>query len=311
MEPNGKTALVILAAGIGSRYGGGIKQLAEVGPSGEIIVDYSIHDAKEAGFDEVIFIIRRDLEADFRRIIGDRISRFIPVKYAFQELDDLPDGFRLPEGRTKPWGTSQALLAARDVIDCPFAVINADDYYGKSAFKTVHDYLVSTPPTTKNGRKNLAMVAFILKNTLSDNGGVTRGICKLSPEGLLVGIDETKNIIRTAEGAAVIKDDALAALDGESLVSMNLWGAYPNFLEVLEAGFPAFLESMEDPLKAEYLLPACVDAMLKNGTAEVTVLMSRDIWFGVTYQEDRQSVRDEFAKLVADGVYTSPLLEEA
>ena len=302
-----KTALVVLAAGIGSRYGGGIKQLEAVGPGGELIIDYSIHDAIEAGFDKVVFIIRKDLEEDFRRIIGDRIAKKTEVVYAFQEIDSLPEGYACPKERTKPWGTSQALMCAKDAIAEPFAVINADDYYGKSAFRTIHEYLVSNTPKTEDGRENMAMVSFILGNTLSDNGGVTRGICRQDADGDLIGIDETKNIIRTKDGAGVEKDGKVAAVPLDSLVSMNFWGFYPSFLKTLEDGFPAFYESAGDLLKAEYLLPTSVDSLIKNGSAAVKVLTSEDRWFGVTYHEDKQSVRDAFAELIRQGVYESPL----
>ncbi len=302
-----KTALVVLAAGIGSRYGGGIKQLEAVGPNGELIIDYSIHDAIEAGFDKVVFIIRKDLDEDFRRIIGDRIAQKTEVVYAYQEINSLPEGYVCPEGRTKPWGTSQALMCAKEAITEPFAVINADDYYGKSAFRTIHEYLISHSDKNDSGREDIAMVSFILKNTLSDNGGVTRGVCLLDEENNLIGIDETKNIVRTEEGAGVLKDGTVTPLDVNNLVSMNFWGFYPSFVQKLEERFPAFLENSEDMAKAEYLLPTSVDAMIKDGTAEVKVLTSDDCWFGVTYQEDKQAVKEAFADLIAKGVYASPL----
>ena len=302
-----KTSLVILAAGIGSRFGGGIKQLEPVGPNGEIIMDYSIADAVSAGFDKVVFIIRHDLEEDFRRIIGERIEKKVEVSYAFQELTALPEGYSLPEGRTKPWGTSQALLCAKDVIKEPFAVINADDYYGRDAYAIIHQYLTGAEPVGPLGKLNMAMVSFILKNTLSDNGGVTRGICICDEEGNLVGIDETKNIVKRPDGAAVMRGESLIPLDGNGKVSMNFWGFFPAFLEALERGFPAFLDKLSDPLKDEYLLPVCVDAMLRNGLADVKVLTSSDRWFGVTYQEDKQTVKDAFAALIEQGIYSSPL----
>ena len=303
-----KTALVILAAGIGSRFGGGIKQLAPVGPSGEIIMDYSIHDAIEAGFDKVVFIIRRDIEEDFRRIIGDRIEKLIPVEYAFQDINDLPEGFSVPEGRTKPWGTGQAVLAARDVIKEPFVVINADDYYGKNGFVAMHDALVNA---SENGdEEEIYLAGFILKNTLSDNGGVTRGICSQDEDGNLTGINETKNIIRTdsGSGAAAMTDEGLVDVDADSLVSMNMWGLMPSFVDKLRSGFPKFLsEIKEGDIKAEYLLPIIIDGMLQEGQAHVHVLRTEDKWFGVTYREDKDSVRDAFAELVKNGVYESPL----
>ncbi len=302
-----KTSLVILAAGIGSRFGGGIKQLEPVGPNGEIIMDYSIDDAVKAGFDKVVFIIRHDLEEDFKRVIGDRIEKKIEVAYAFQEIDALPEGYALPEGRKKPWGTSQALLCAADVIDEPFAVINADDYYGREAYGKIHEYLTTHAPMTDAGKQNMALVSFILRNTLSENGGVTRGICSRGEDGKLLGIAETKNIIKTPDGAAVMGDEGPIALDGDSLVSMNLWGFYPVFLETLKRGFPAFLDGLKNPLKDEYLLPVSVDSLLKSDLVNVEVLTSTDRWFGVTYQEDKQSVKEAFAELIAQGVYRSPL----
>lgn len=301
-----KTSLVILAAGIGSRFGGGIKQLAPVGPSGEIIMDYSIHDAIEAGFDKVVFIIRKDIEDDFRRIIGDRIEKLIPVEYAFQDINDLPEGFSVPEGRTKPWGTGQAVLAARDVIDEPFVVINADDYYGKNGFIAMHEAL--TGEEKESDKEQIYLAGFVLKNTLSDNGGVTRGICSQNEEGCLTGIQETKNIIRTESGAAAMTDDGLIDIDPESLVSMNMWGLMPSFVDTLRSGFPEFLRNVkEGDIKAEYLLPIIIDGMLKEEKAEVHVLRTEDKWFGVTYREDKDVVREAFAELVKNGVYVSPL----
>ena len=301
-----KTSLVILAAGIGSRFGGGIKQLAPVGPNGEIIMDYSIHDAIEAGFDKVVFIIRKDIEDDFRRIIGDRIEKLIPVEYAFQDINDLPEGFSVPEGRTKPWGTGQAVLAARDVIDEPFVVINADDYYGKNGFVAMHEAL--TGEEKESDKEQIYLAGFVLKNTLSDNGGVTRGICSQDEEGCLTGIQETKNIIRTESGAAAMTDDGLIDIDPESLVSMNMWGLMPSFVDTLRSGFPEFLRNVkEGDIKAEYLLPIIIDGMLKEEKAEVHVLRTEDKWFGVTYREDKDVVREAFAELVKNGVYVSPL----
>ncbi|MFQ6805462.1 MAG: NDP-sugar synthase [Lachnospiraceae bacterium] len=303
-----KTALVIMAAGIGSRFGKGIKQLAPVGPSGEIIMDYSIHDALEAGFNKIVFIIRRDLEQEFRRVIGDRIEKLAEVEYVFQELDDLPEGFEKPEGRTKPWGTGQAVLCCKGVVKEPFAVINADDYYGKDPFVKLHEYLVAEHPG-KAAEGDICMAGFVLKNTLSDNGGVTRGICTLDEENRLVGVAETSNIVKTREGAAAEQaDKSLVPVDADSLVSMNMWGFQPEFIQVLEEGFVEFLKGVpEGDLKKEYLLPIKVDELIRQGKASVTVLRTDSQWFGVTYQEDRAAVVESIGRLVDEGVYSNPL----
>lgn len=297
-----KTTLVIMAAGIGSRFGGGIKQLAPVGPNGEIIMDYSIHDALEAGFNKVVFIIRKDLEKDFREVIGNRIEKLCEVAYAFQELGHLPEGFSLPKGRTKPWGTGQAVLACRHLVNEPFAVINADDYYGKQAFAVVHDFLVKHAET----KYEYCMAGFILKNTLSDNGGVTRGICKIDDNNHLIDIVETRDIVKCADGARI--GDSGERVDLESYVSMNMWGLTPEFLDVLESKFVKFLTNLDpENLKAEYLLPTIIGEMLHEKQATVSLLETTDKWFGVTYAEDKESVVDAFRQLTEAGVYTSPL----
>ena len=304
-----KTTLAIMAAGIGSRFGKGIKQLAPVGPSGEIIMDYSIHDALEAGFDKIVFIIRKDLEKDFREVIGKRIEKIADVAYVFQELDDLPEGFEKPAERTKPWGTGQAVLCCKDVIHEPFAVINADDYYGKDPFIKLHDYLVQDHSQT-DGKEDICMAGFILKNTLCENGGVTRGICKVEDDKLS-GIQETFHIVKTQDGAGVETDEGIEPVNPESLVSMNMWGFQPEFLSVLEKGFVSFLKEVpEGDLKKEYLLPTKVDQMLKDNKANVTVLKTDSQWFGVTYQEDREAVVKEIQKLIDQGVYHTNLYEK-
>ena len=299
-----KTSLVIMAAGIGSRFGKGIKQLEPVGPCGEIIMDYSIHDALEAGFDRVVFIIRKDLEEDFRAIIGNRIEKVCPVAYAFQEKDNLPAGFTCPADRKKPWGTGQAVLSCKGIVNEPFLVINADDYYGKEGFRLAHDFLV------QNADKGNAfcMPGFILKNTLSENGGVTRGVCKVSDEGYLTGVTETGGLVHDGEGAAVEKDGVKTPIDPKSIVSMNMWALTPSFFDTLEAGFVEFLSGLTpEDIKAEYLLPAVIDGMIKDGSATVQVLTTNDRWFGVTYQEDKYAVIDSFKALHAAGVYSEPL----
>ncbi len=303
-----KTTLVIMAAGIGSRFGGGIKQLAPVGPSGEIIMDYSIHDALKAGFDKIVFIIRHDIADDFEEIIGKRIKKVCEVEYAYQEADDLPGGFAKPEDRKKPWGTGQAILACKDIVKEPFAIINADDYYGKEAFKLVHDFLVEPHGGDK---LDFCMAGFILKNTLSDNGGVTRGVCTVDENENLVDVTETYNIVKKDGGAYVAADDgSFEKIDEMSHVSMNMWGVTPALFPVLESGFSDFLKNGGiDNLKSEYLLPDVIDKLVKSGEASVKVLETRDKWFGVTYKEDRQSVEDAFAKLIAEGVYSKNLYE--
>lgn len=301
-----KTALVIMAAGIGSRFGKGIKQLAPVGPNGEIIMDYSIHDALEAGFNKVVFIIRKDIEEEFRTVIGNRIEKITEVEYAFQALEDLPEGFEKPEARTKPWGTGQAVLAARKVLSEPFMVINADDYYGKEAYVKVHDYLVQEQEA--DGVMHICMAGFRLGNTLSDNGSVTRGICHIE-DGALTGVTETHDIYKTESGAETRSEEGQAEeLDVNSLVSMNMWGLTPKFMDVLENGFVEFLNEIKPgDIKKEYLLPEMVDRLIKAGKAKVDVLETKDTWFGVTYQEDKASVTAAFEKLVKDGVYPENL----
>ncbi len=297
------TTLLIMAAGIGSRFGGGIKQLEPVDEQGHIIMDYSIHDAIEAGFNKVIFIIRKDIEEEFREVIGSRISAIcaehnVTVDYAFQDINDIPG--ELPAGRTKPWGTGQAVLSAKDLLTTPFIVINADDYYGKEGFKAVHTYLVE-------GGKS-CMAGFVLKNTLSDNGGVTRGICKMDADHNLTEVVETKNIVKTADGAEA---DGVK-LDTESLVSMNMWGLTPDFLQTLEKGFAEFFkeEVPANPLKAEYLIPIYIGDLLKKDQMSVKVLRTNDTWYGMTYHEDVAAVKESFRQMLAEGVYKEELFSD-
>jgi hypothetical protein len=302
-----QTTLVIMAAGLGSRFGEGIKQLEPMGPNGEIIMDYSIYDAIQAGFNKVVFVTRKDLYDVFRQVIGDRISKVIPTEYVFQELDDLPAGFSKPVDRTKPWGTGQAILACKGVVNEPFLVINADDYYGKEAFKLIHEYLAEEHPSDKEF--DFCMAGFILGNTLSDNGAVTRGICVMDENGHLSGVNETGGLVKTAAGAGV-EDKAgnITAVDAESYVSMNMWGFTPNFLDELESGFAEFLGNIKDgDIKSEYLLPSVVDSLIKAGRANVSVLETRDKWFGVTYKEDKPVVVSSIQRLISEGKYPKNL----
>lgn len=302
----GKATLVVMAAGIGSRFGGGIKQLAPVGPNGEIIVDYSVHDAKEAGFDKVVFVIRKDLEEDFKDVIGKRIEKKIEVEYVFQELEDIPTEYQEKfSKRKKPWGTGQAILCCKNVIHEPFLVINADDYYGKQAYAEAFRELTSVNRNA-DGKMQISMVGFILKNTLSENGGVTRGLCQVNAEGMLKEIVETKNIIKVDEAFA--EDGKGNKIPLETHVSMNMWGLYPPFFEILKKGFREFLETLtEEDVSTEYLLPIIIGGLLQENKIDVKVLESHDKWFGVTYKEDREYVIEEIRNLIKKGVYLGEL----
>ena len=305
-----KVSLVIMAAGIGSRFGGGIKQLEPVGPSGEIIMDYSIHDAIKAGFDKIVFIIRKDIEDDFRYIIGDRIEKIcknmgVEIAYAYQAIDDIPDGEIVPDGRTKPWGTGQAVLSCKGIVNEPFAIINADDYYGKGAYVNMYNCLCQYTPEKPD---DFCMAGFILENTLSDQGGVTRGICKVNGDGYLTEIVETPNIEKTPTGAKV----GDMPIDPKSHCSMNMFGFTPEFLDRLEVGFAEFFKTKakENPLKSEYLIPIYVGELLQKGEISIKVLETTDKWFGVTYKEDKPMVVNAFADLIEKGEYSKDLFRD-
>ncbi len=304
------TTLVIMAAGIGSRFGGGIKQLEPVGPGGEIIMDYSIYDALQAGFNKVVFIIRKDLEKDFKEVIGNRIEKVTHVEYAFQELDDLPEGFTRPADRKKPWGTGQAVLSIKGLVHEPFLVINADDYYGKEGFRKLHQYMVDE---MQDGGDcyDICMGGFMLENTLSENGGVTRGVCTVGADGCLETVTETYDIRMEGDQLVAKDEDGQAVtLDHGCHVSMNMWGLPASFLDELERGFPEFLSQIkEGDIKAEYLLPMVIDQLVQSKKASVKILETPDKWFGVTYKEDKQAVVDSLRALIAAGAYPEKLYQ--
>lgn len=302
----GNNILVIMAAGMGSRFGG-IKQLEPVGPSGEIIMDYSVYDAIKAGYKKVVFIIRKDLEKDFKEIIGNRLAKHVEVEYVFQELDNLPEGFSIPEGRTKPWGTGQAIMSCIGKIDAPFTVINADDYYGKEGFRIINEFLNN--PGRCDKQYHFCMAGFSLGNTLSENGTVTRGVCSVK-DGILEKVTETHEIRPEGDKAIATEEGKDFELALDCPVSMNMWGFTPDFLDELQSRFVSFLENVkEGDLKAEYLLPTIVDDLIKEGKAEVTVLNTNDKWFGVTYKEDKEVVVESFQKLVDEGEYPVRLFD--
>ena len=304
-----KTTLVVLAAGMGSRYGG-LKQMDPLGPNREAILEFSAYDAIRAGFDKIVFIIKKEMEKDFIELIGSKIAEKIEVEYVFQGMDSmLPEGFEIPEGRTKPWGTAHALLCCKDVVKEPFVIINADDYYGKEAFVKLHDFLVSGEDL---GREfTMGMGGFILKNTLSDNGTVTRGVSVVDENGLLSQVHETTGIEMGEDGQIKCDSEEVQKwISPEDKVSMNMWAGYPEFLDFLAEDFKDFLANVEEgDLKSEYLLPNIVDKLLKEERANVKVLETQDRWFGVTYKEDKETVQEAFRELIADGVYAEKLWE--
>ena len=302
-----KPVLVIMAAGMGSRYGG-LKQIDPVDDKGHIIMDFSIFDAKRAGFEKVIFIIKEENEADFREAIGNRIEKAIEVEYVYQDLKNIPEEFEIPEGRVKPWGTAHAVLSAVDAVDGPFAVINADDYYGRDAFQKIYDYL-STHADDEKYR--YTMVGYQLENTLTENGHVSRGICSIDGEGYLTSVVERTQIIQKDGGAAYTEDggETWVDLPAGSIVSMNMWGFTASFLQEAKAGFKAFLKEglVTNPMKCEYYLPSVVSNLLDADKATVQVLTSADKWYGVTYKEDKPVVVAAIKKMKESGLYPEQL----
>lgn len=302
-----KPVLVVMAAGMGSRYGG-LKQLDPVGPHGALIIDYSIYDARRAGFETVIFVIKRELEGEFRAAIGDRLVPFMDVRYAFQDSADLPEGYETPSSRVKPWGTAQAALAARHLVDGPFAVINADDYYGPEGFKAIYDYLSTHPD---GDIYEYAMVGYLVRNTVTEHGHVARGVCVVDENGYLADITERTRLEQDGSDARYTEDDGATwhHLSGSTPVSMNLWGFSKSFLTEAWGRFPAFLDHAlaQNPDKAEYFLPSVVSALIAEGKARVKVLTSADKWYGVTYQADRPTVVAALQSMTDSGLYPKQL----
>ena len=299
-----------MAAGMGSRYGG-LKQIDPVDDDGHIIMDFSVFDARRAGFEKVIFIIKKEIEAHFKEAIGDRMAQYMEVAYCYQELTDLPDGYEVPEGRTKPFGTAHAVLSCINEIDGPFAVINADDYYGAEAFRLIYDYLSSHEDDDKY---RYTMVGYKLANTVTDNGHVARGVCDMNEKGELIAVNERTQIEKRDGGIAYTEDGGATwiPLLEEAIVSMNMWGFTKSILKEIRDGFPAFLDKglAENPMKCEYFLPAVVSRLLGEGRATVAVLKSADKWYGVTYKEDKPVVVAAIRKMKEDGLYPERLWEE-
>ena len=302
------TTLIIMAAGIGSRFGTGIKQLVKMAPNGEIIMDFSIYDAKAAGFTKVVFVIRKAIEAEFKEVIGNRLSKVMPVEYVYQELEDLPDGYEVPAGRVKPWGTGQAILACKNVVKEPFVIINADDYYGKEAFIKLHDFLISENENKE--KMNLAMAGFSLKNTLSENGAVTRGVCVADANGYLEKVIETTGI-QIVDGKIQCDNAEVSKwITPDTMVSMNMWAGYPDFLRYIDEGFARFLDTLgENSEKKEYLLPNIVAELLEKNLAAVKVLNTSDRWIGITYKEDIEPAQEKFRFMMKSGIYPMQLWE--
>ena len=303
-----KPTLLVLAAGMGSRYGG-LKQIDPVGPSGEIIIDYSIYDAIRAGFGKVVFVIRRDIEEDFRKFVGTRYESAIPVEYVFQELDRLPEGFTVPQERSKPWGTGHAVLMAEPMIHESFAVINADDYYGRDSFRLLAETLTaaSAQESEPDGPEHYCMCGFVLRNTLSENGSVSRGICTIDEDHFLVDVEEITQIEKSEEGARYLRGGREIISAGDEIVSMNMWGFGPGIFRHLNWQFEEFLRERINEEKSEFFIPTVVNNMVKSGAARVRVRETGESWFGITYREDKPKVVESLRKLTDAGVYPQQL----
>ncbi|MBU8902316.1 MAG: hypothetical protein KOO69_06220 [Victivallales bacterium] len=299
-----KPTLLVLAAGMGSRYGG-LKQLDQVGPSGETIIDYSIFDAIRAGFGKVVFIIRRDIEEAFKTALGSRYEGKIAVDYAFQQIDALPKGFNVPEGREKPWGTGHAVYVAKELINEPFAVINGDDFYGRNGFQLLADYLCQAKDSDK---ADFSMCGFIMRNTLSDNGSVSRGVCELDFAGNLTEVVEHTKLERNAKAAkSFMKDGSVIDFSGDEIVSMNMWGFTPSLFDYMDDMFVDFLKESGQEMESEFFIPLVADTLIKQGKATVKVMTSDDEWFGITYKKDKAFVVSSIKKLVEQGIYPNKL----
>jgi len=299
-----KPVLIIMAAGMGSRYGG-LKQMDPVGANGELILDYSLFDARRAGFERAVIVIKKENEQAFREVLGDRVSKHMQIDYAYQSLDDLPEGYAIHEGRVKPWGTGHAIYAASQLVDAPFCAINADDFYGYNAFRLSYVHL-----TSLRDEGDVAMVGYLLKNTLSESGYVARGVCTTDENGRLVDLTERTHIIPSLDGPLMTEDlQTYTRLSEDTVVSMNMWGFPASMMQAIREGFPRFLDNdvPKNPEKAEYFLPMVVDSQLRAGKAQVTVLTTPDKWYGVTYASDKQEVVDALARMSAEGLYPAPL----
>jgi len=297
--------LVVMAAGMGSRYGG-LKQIDPIGPSGEIVLDYAVYDALRAGFSRVVFVVRAEIEALFREKVGRAIEPHLETRYAIQSLDDLPGDFEPPEGRTKPWGTAQAVLCARGQVNAPFGVINADDFYGPSAFRALHDHLVQAADAESIG--DYCMIGYRLRNTLSEHGHVSRGVCRIRSDGLLETVVERTHIERSGNRIRYAEaDDRWGELADDAVVSMNIWGFTPGFFSRLDEAFRGFLADHAADPAAECYLPAVVDALISRERARVRVLPTEEQWFGVTYKEDRETAREAIRRRIAQGTYPEKL----